>query len=45
MFKNDADIAAVTAITAQIAILPLKWRADARERGAELTFYVGGKLG
>ena len=43
--QNVVNIAVVTAFVAQIAILPPKWQADVRERGAELTFWVGGKLG
>ena len=33
-----------TAIIAKFAHLPLKWRADVRERGAEWSFCVGGML-
>ena len=46
--QNVTDMAIVTALlrlVAEIAIFPLKWQADVRERGAELTFYVGGRLG
>jgi hypothetical protein len=42
---NDAAIAVTTAIAALIAILPLKCLADVREQGAEVAFYVGGRLG
>src|SRR6266516_4173305 len=40
---DDAD-AVVTALNAICALFPLKWQADVRERGAELTFCVGGRL-
>ena len=43
--QNVTDIAVITAFTAICALFPLKWQADVRERGAELTFYVGGRLG
>jgi hypothetical protein len=33
------------ATVAKIALHPLKWRADVREHGAELSFCVGGRLG
>jgi len=38
-------VAIVVAFCAAIAILPLKCPADAREKGAELTFLIGGKFG
>ena len=38
------NVAVVTAFNAICALFPLKWRAIVRERGAILTFYVGGKL-
>ncbi|MBA3867839.1 MAG: hypothetical protein H0X30_01650 [Anaerolineae bacterium] len=41
----EANVAVVATITALIVQLPLKCAADVRERGAELTFYVGAKLG
>jgi hypothetical protein len=43
--ENIANVAVVTAFVAYFAILPLKWQADVREQGAELTFCVGGALG
>jgi hypothetical protein len=46
--RRDAEICktfAKFAIIADFAILPLKWLAEVREQGAELTFCVGGYEG
>ena len=43
--QNVANVAGVIASVAICAVFPLKWQADVREPGAELTFCVGGKLG
>ena len=43
--QNVVNVAVVTAFVALIAYFPLKWQAGVRERGAELTFCVGGRLG
>ena len=42
---NVVNVAVVTAFVAICALFPLKWQAETRELGAELTFCVGGKLG
>ena len=41
---NVQNVAVVTAFAALIALFPLKQQADVRERGAESTFFVGGRL-
>ena len=43
--QNMENVAVVTAIIAEVAIFPLKWQADVRGKGAELTFCVGGMFG
>ena len=42
--QNATDIAVVAAFLAQIALFPLTWQADVRERGAEWSFLCGGML-
>jgi hypothetical protein len=42
---RNSEYALVTAFVAICAVFPLKWQADVRERGAEVTFYVGGRPG
>jgi hypothetical protein len=42
---NDSDCAQDSQILQNLHIYPLKWQADVREAGAELTFCVGGKPG
>jgi len=42
---NVQKVAVVVAFVATIALFPLKCPADAREKGAELTFDVGRKPG
>jgi len=41
VFQN-AEYAQNAIFSAVCAVFPLKWRADVRERGAELSFCVGG---
>jgi len=43
--QNITYVAVNAVFIAQIAILPLKWRADVREQGAESTFCVREKPG
>src|SRR4051812_33839450 len=42
---DEQNVAVVTAFVALIAIFPPNCLADVRERGAELTFCVGRRLG
>jgi hypothetical protein len=43
-YHSDAQNAEDAAISAKIAVFPLNCLADTREQGADVTFYVGGRL-